>query len=132
MTRKANVQDLARPQGLLGRLHRTARSKHLFVCLKSADVVELPQVDMIGVQLMKALLQVLQSGGGRPSTCFGGKDDVVSTARSRLSDALLARAITSGCINKVNPRSRARRITLTASSSEGVGSECRRSQPGNL
>jgi len=81
--------------------------------------VELPQVDVVGSQPLQAPLHTTQGLRFFPPAPLSGEYDFFPASFNSFADADLAVLVEEGCVDEVYSRSRARRITLVASSNDG-------------
>ena len=80
MAGEADVADLALLLGLLGRLNPAAGGEdHVRIGLVD-DLVELPQIDHVGIESPQAVFEVLHGGFLIPAVMLGHEEDSVAIA----------------------------------------------------
>ena len=104
MASYTDVPYLSFLAGLLGGLQRASRPQHPLKSFRVGYAMELPEVDIVSVQSLEALLQLPQSSCLVPHIRFCGNDHLLAAASNCLAKAFLAGAI-SGCgIDQVDPQ----------------------------
>src|SRR5208282_5541111 len=80
VTRKSDVTNLAGLPGLDHRFHATTRPKDALGVFHSNNLVELQEINVVGIQAPKGFLNLLAGGGFRPPIYLGHEEDLLPVA----------------------------------------------------